>query len=260
VLAAAPEHFGPLSVVPPPGFTRNGSALVAGASRWSFDAELPITSPEAWLREAFGEASRGLRDREATPASHQRLPNGLEVWLTAGSGYDARGQLRSLMIIGAFDPSAHRLVPSRFETGSSERFNEERALVGTAMGSFSLGPASVPSAPAQAQAGALPDGDYACQLLSFKPGATAFVYTPAYAISLLGTISLRGGHYEASASHRGGRVERGAQLRFIDGPWAGWVAATGSNSTGPYFRVRPDTSGAPGDSTKAGDHLCFLQR
>ena len=104
---------------------------------------------------------------------------------------------------------------------------------------------------------ALPDGEYACQLLAYAPGT----WLPQYRPSVMGSIVLRGSTYERRTSGKGKtRFDVKTQrLTFLDGPMRGWVAAAGRNSTGLFVRLRGRSPGEPGDSPKIGDDLCFLQ-
>lgn len=80
----------------------------------------------------------------------------------------------------------------------------------------------------------------------------------SYIDNRVSKVVLKGDRYEATELKRGGAVKRaGTQLIFVDGPLAGWVAATGRNSTGPFFRVRSGDRSAPGTEVKVGDDLCY---
>ncbi len=110
--------------------------------------------------------------------------------------------------------------------------------------------------PAVAIAEPLPDGPYACLILG--TGATL---APVYNASVLGTIVLEGGAYRSTGYHGSGKVAReGERLRFGGGPFDGWVAAVGRNSSGPFFRFREKAHSDPGGKTEIGDHLCFLRK
>ncbi len=103
----------------------------------------------------------------------------------------------------------------------------------------------------------IPDGRYSCQILG-----TGMNYMPTYNASVLGSFVLEGDGYRAEGyKNEGGKVVRdGELLRFKGGPFDGWVAATGKNSSGPFFRFREKNHGDPGVKTEIGDHLCFLRK
>ncbi len=282
-LGAAPERFGALEVPAPPGFSRNGNRLVSAHSEWIFEAETSTHEPEQWATGALAALTGSLREPRATPLIHQQNKSGLTVWMSSGSGYNGAGRLVCFTLIGVHDEATGRAAATRYQTDTQQRLNDERALVSPAASLIAfVGPpppvtapprpakqppatpvAAAPVAPTQA-GGGLPDGPYSCSRLTLAPGYRGSLqpdYVPSHIDNLVGQVVIRGERYEAPELKKGGTVRQtGARLTFVDGPLAGWVAATGRNSTGPFFRVRGSSMGDPGAQVKVGDDLCYGRR
>jgi hypothetical protein len=275
-LGAAPERFGALEVPVPAGFTRDGNRLVSEHSQWVFEPETSTRDPEKWATAALASVTGSRREPRATPLVHQTNRNGLEVWMSVGSGYNEAGRLVFFGVFSAHDGATGRAQTSRYLTDTQDRLNAERALLSPAASNFAFKgppppqqptarPAKQPpvaAAPVAAapEGGSLPDGSYTCSRLKLVMGYRGMMqpdYEPSFINNIVGKVILRGNHYEAVVLKKGGTVRQaGARLTFVDGPLAGWVAATGRNSAGPFFRVRLGSSADPGAQVKVGDDVC----
>lgn len=97
---------------------------------------------------------------------------------------------------------------------------------------------------------AVPSGTYHCQTLKEDS---------SYRKSELGAIVMGAGSYSAPPRPGSGTyAAAGGVVSFTGGPFDGWRAALGKTSAGTYLRFRGSSTGAPGDQTRAGDHLCFV--
>lgn len=277
LLSTTTVQVGALAVETPEGFTRSGNRFVAERSQWVFDPETKTADPARWVTEAMSASMSGLREPVVTAVSHQAVPSGLEVWTLAGSGYDAQGHIVCILVVGVHDAATGRAVMTRLQTDSQERFEAGRKALSSSLKFLAfVGPPPAPAPapapavvrpPAQPVAPArdgIPDGPYSCSRLSYVTGWRGNLepsFSMSYIDNRVSKVILKGDRYEAAELKQGGAVKRaGTQLVFVDGPLAGWVAATGRNSTGPFFRVRGGARSDPGTEVKVGDDLCYGRR
>lgn len=258
---------GALALDAPPGFKLDSGRLVANGAVWAFSDPADVGDPDAWVAQAWKLVTGSFTDVRTVPTSKQRLANGFVLYLAADSAADARGGDHYLMLLAAYRPDTKRMYPSPFDASTSAVFAALSGKAGNAITTATVTTASDPgthappkhdepprSAPPKTDGAKLlvPDGTYPCFSLAFN----SVTMLPYYEPILLGSVILHGATYE-SPSYKGGGGTRaaGARIEFTSGPFAGWIAATGADTAGPFIRFSTNKK-APTDSATYGDHIC----
>lgn len=257
---------GALAIDAPAGFTLDGGRLVANGAVWAFGDPVDTADPEAWVAEAWRLVAGNFTDVHTVPTSKQKLANGFVLYIAAGSAGDARGGDHYLMLLAAYRPDTKRMYPSLFDASTNALYAELSPKAGNAMTTATVAAAPNASKPAPKQDAPkqdpqngklpVPDGTYPCFSLAYN-GVTMMPY---YVPSVLGQVVIHGSTYE-SPSYKGGGALRaaGTRIEFTSGPFAGWLAATGSDSGGPFIRFGKDPK-VPSDRTMYGDHVCHRKQ
>lgn len=103
-------------------------------------------------------------------------------------------------------------------------------------------------------------GAYQCQTLRYGTLVNG-MYQTAYVASALGAfeVDADGTYRSASYPSKGNGRTRATSntVTFENGPYAGYVAEVGSNSSGAYIRFGAKLSEPPAASMQFNEHVCY---